>query len=66
MVRTLWRARTGFFTVSEQRKETESLEQEVDLLEQKAIDATASFTLEKRVREELHLQREGEDVIKVQ
>lgn len=66
MFRTLW---LSYQAQAEMKKRLETVEQvevEVQRLESQVQTATASFTLEKRVREELELHRDGETVIRVE
>lgn len=65
-LRTLWLSYRSGQNLAQQEKRVERLEQEADILEEKLKEATASFTLEKRAREELQLHQDGEFVIRLE
>jgi cell division protein FtsB len=52
--------------ITEQAKRVEILENEVRLLEKEAQEATSSFTLEQRVRDDLKMQKPGEKMYRIQ
>lgn len=63
--RSIWMARQAHLEVEKQAQEVQVLEQEVQQLENEVQEATSSYELERRVREELHLQRPEEVIIKL-
>ena len=64
--RTIWKSRQALKSVETKAVELDSLKKEVEELEATVQTATSSYMLEKRVREELQLQRSGEKVIEVE
>jgi cell division protein FtsB len=65
-LRTLWLSFQARQNLSQQEARVERLEQETLILENKLREATASFTLEKRARDELRLYQDGEFVIRLE
>lgn len=65
-IRTIWKSRQAMQSVKIKAAELDALKQEVEELESTVQTATSSYMLEKRVREELQLQRNGEKVIQVE
>lgn len=63
LLRSFLLARQAEINVSKQQQRLEQLQLQVDELEQQVQDATSSFTLEKRAREELKLQKPEETII---
>lgn len=58
--RTLWHSYQTYRWIAEQEQKVELLEQHVESLEEQVQEATASFRLEERVRNELKYQQNGE------
>ncbi len=65
LFRSVWLAHLAKEAVLKQQLEIEQLQQEVDVLHQNVQQATSSYELERRVREELHLQKPGEVIIQI-
>lgn len=65
MLRTIWLSRQAQREMEKRREAVEAVEKQVEKLEQEVREATSSFTLEKRVREELDLHKDDETVIRV-
>lgn len=65
-LRTIWLSLRSRQFLTQQERRVEQLEEETSALEEKVREATASFTLEKRAREELGLHKDGETVIKLE
>lgn len=65
LVRSILLSRQAHQALEEQRLEVEQLEQEVAELERTVQEATSSFELERRVREELNRQKPGEQIIEL-
>jgi cell division protein FtsB len=63
--RSILMARRARQDIYDQTAETEALRQEVQQLEQTVKEATSSYELERRVREELKLQRPDEVIIEL-
>lgn len=63
--RSILMARRARQEITDQTAETEALRQEVQQLEQTVREATSSYELERRVREELKLQRPDEVIIEL-
>ena len=63
--RSILMARRARQDIYDQTAETEALRQEVQQLEQTVREATSSYELERRVREELKLQRPDEVIIEL-
>lgn len=63
--RSILMARRARQDIYDQTAETEALRQEVQQLEQTVREATSSYELERRVREELQLQRPDEVIIEL-
>jgi len=63
--RSILMARRARQEITDQTTETEALRQEVQQLEQTVREATSSYELERRVREELKLQRPDEVIIEL-
>lgn len=63
--RSILMARRARQEIVDQTAETEALRQEVFQLEQAVKEATSSYELERRVREELQLQRPEEVIIEL-
>ncbi|MCD8484949.1 septum formation initiator family protein [Candidatus Woesebacteria bacterium] len=66
LVRTIWTSYQALQNIKEEERLIELLEQETRELEEEVLEATSSFELERRARENLRLQREGESVIQVE
>lgn len=66
MLRTLWLSYQAQAEMKKRETVVKQAEAEVIELEDEVRTATASFTLEKRVREELELHRDGEAIIRVE
>lgn len=66
LIRTLTITKKGQEALREQAERVEQFEQQVQGLERQLEEATSSFELERRVREELHLQKPGESVYRLQ
>lgn len=65
-LRTLWQFSHSRDRVEQERQAVEALEAQTRALELEVQEATSSFTLEKRAREELKLQQPDEVVIPVE
>lgn len=65
LCRTLWYSWRNERQLEQERQQVELLEQEVREQEQKVYEATSSYELERRVRDELHQKKEGEKVIQI-
>lgn len=63
--RSLWLTRQARLDIQEQTTEVEALQQEVNSLDAAVQEATSSYELERRVREDLHLQRPDEVIIEL-
>lgn len=63
LLRSFILARQAKLDVNNQQQQLEELRQEVYELEQNVQEATSSFTLEKRAREELKLHKPEETII---
>lgn len=63
LVRSLWLTKTAKQAVTTQQEELQKLQQNVQVLEKKVQEATSSFTLEQRTRQELQLSKPGEEII---
>lgn len=66
LIRTIWTSYQALESVKQEEKNVQILENETKKMEEKLQNATSSFELERRVREDLQLQKSGESVIKVE
>lgn len=66
LVRSIVLSRQAHKALEAQQQQVEALEEQVGQLETEVQQATSSFELERRVREELQQQKPGEQVIKIQ
>jgi len=65
LFRSVWLTKIAKDEVDRQNQKVESLQQEVEQLNQEVQEATSSYELERRVREELHLQKPDEVIIEL-
>jgi cell division protein FtsB len=65
LIRSILLSRQAHRALEEQQQEVEQLQKTILELENTVEQATSSFELERRVREELGRQREGEQVIEL-
>jgi len=63
--RSIWMSRQARQEVAREAQEVEDLKQEVENLDRSVQEATSSYELERQVREDLHLQRPDEVIIKL-
>ncbi len=66
LIRTLYVSFKTQDRIREQEARVQVLEQEVAALEKKAQEATSSFTLEEKVRNDLKMQRPNEKMYRIQ
>lgn len=66
LLRTIWFSYRSQSDLKQKESQVLQLEQETQKLESQVQQATSSFTLEKRVREELQLHRNGESIIRIE
>lgn len=66
LIRTIWTSYQALENVKQEEKNVQILENETQKIEEKLQNATSSFELERRAREDLQLQKSGESVIKVE
>jgi len=66
LVRSIVLSRQAHKALEVQQQHVEALEEQIGQLEAEVQQATSSFELERRVREELQQQKPGEQVIKIQ
>lgn len=64
--RTLWFSYQTQRAISQQEAQVRALENKVELLEAELQTATSSFTLEKRLRDELKYQKPDEQILRVE
>jgi len=65
LFRSVWLAHLAQNEVKRQENQIELLQKEVDDLQNSVEAATSSYELERRVREELHLQKPEEVIIQL-
>lgn len=65
LLRSIFLSRQAHRALEEQQAAVEELQSEVEELENTVKQATSSFELERRVREELGQQKQGEQVIEL-
>lgn len=65
LFRSVWLAHVAKNEVKKQQIQMENLQKEVLELQEKVENATSSYELERRVREELRLQKPDEVIIKL-
>jgi len=65
-VRSIVLSRQAHTALELQQQHVDTLEKQVNELEHTVEQATSSFELERRIREELQQQKVGEQVIKIQ
>lgn len=66
LIRTIWTSYQALQNVEHEKQNVELLEKQTEALEQKLQEATSSFELERRARENLHLQKPDESIIRVE
>ena len=65
-LRSVWLTRQAKKNFAEQALRVEKLRNDISKLEDEVKTATSSFELEKRIREELKLQKPGEIILEVE